>query len=276
MIMVTLHTSLPYLPDLYFNAEVCLFVFVYFFLFFLFFLLQWFVVAWSLLLFIWFCLDMCINLDSYLLCDVLRLIVYVMNPFFFIHHSFHTRCRHTNKTHTTPLVHPTSVCLPITLSTHFFSFLPSLTPRELLPIFIYLFIYFSHGSVTRMHGHFDPCMPTQGFDKASVKILLLINPKFKPKNSIPEPYCQATHEVVKWEISTQDHRQCWMESANRRLLRILTFMATLVGHGDGAFDATTSNEARSNDREVAVRKWWKTVLSNSSRSIIPDHAHCCR
>ena len=119
-------------------------------------------------------------------------------------------------------------------------------------------------------------MPTQSFDKASVKILLLINPKFKPKNSIPEPYCQATHEVVKWEISTQDHRQCWMESANRRLLRILTFMATLVGHGDGAFDATTSNEARSNDREVAVRKWWKTVLSNSSRSIIPDHAHCCR
>ncbi|KAL6323686.1 hypothetical protein AAG906_002153 [Vitis piasezkii] len=59
-------------------------------------------------------------------------------------------------------------------------------------------------------------MPTQSFD-TSVKILLLINPKFKPKNSIPEPYCQATHEVEKWEISTQDCRQCWRESANRRL-----------------------------------------------------------
>ena len=186
MIMVTLHTSLPYLPDLYFNAEVRLFV--SFFLFFLFLLLQWFVVAWSRLLFIWFCLDMCVNLDSYPLCDVLRLIVYVMNPFFFIHHSFHTRCRHTNKTHTTPPVHPTSVYLPITLSTHFFSFLLSLTPHELLP-------FFSHGSVTCMHGHFDPCMPTQSFDKASVKILLLINPKLKPKNSIPKPHYQATHEV---------------------------------------------------------------------------------
>ncbi|RVW88166.1 hypothetical protein CK203_042850 [Vitis vinifera] len=96
-------------------------------------------------------------------------------------------------------------------------------------------------------------MPTQSFDKASVKILLLINPKFKLKNSIPEPYCQATHEVVKWEISTQDRRQCWRESANRRLLRILTFMATLVGHGDGAFDTTTGDEARSSDREFAEK-----------------------
>ena len=77
MIIVILHTSLLNLPDLYINAEVCLFVF------FLFLLLQWFVVAWSHLLFTWFCLDICVNLDSSLLCDVLRLIIYVINPFFF-------------------------------------------------------------------------------------------------------------------------------------------------------------------------------------------------
>ena len=118
MIMVTLHTSLPYLPDLYFNVEVRFF-------FFLFLLLQWFVVAWSHLLFIWFCLDMCVNLDSYLLCDVLRLIVYVMNPFFFdsslIPHSLPAYPQ--NSYHTT---NSSYICMPANHSFHPFLFISSI------------------------------------------------------------------------------------------------------------------------------------------------------
>lgn len=84
MIIVAPHTSLFNLPDMCTNAEVC------------FLLLLWFayglLAAWSHLLFTWLCLDTCINLDSSLLCDVLRLIVYVKNPFF----GFITRsCRAT-------------------------------------------------------------------------------------------------------------------------------------------------------------------------------------
>ena len=74
MIIVVLHTSLFNLPNLCTNAKVC------------FLLLLWFVygllVAWSHLLFTWLCLNICVNLDSSLLCDVLRLIVYVISPFF--------------------------------------------------------------------------------------------------------------------------------------------------------------------------------------------------
>ncbi|KAJ9672932.1 hypothetical protein PVL29_026263 [Vitis rotundifolia] len=40
--------------------------------------------------------------------------------------------------------------------------------------------------------------------------------------------------------------------ANRRLHRILAVVATLVGHGDGAFGATAGGKARSRDRKWSL------------------------
>nr|CAN60221.1 hypothetical protein VITISV_011850 [Vitis vinifera] len=76
-----------------------------------------------------------------------------------------------------------------------------------------------------------------------------------------------------WSRGTGESVEFTWESANRRLFRILAVVATLMGHGNGVFGAIVGGEAQSSDREVVVRKWWKTVLSDNSRSIIPHHAY---